>query len=100
MEKIWYRDMRPAIGQTHGDVIRVALNMGYELVLFSGWSLKDFEANKREILDQREILNAVQDACELNYDFPFIDSFSVEPTKKLTFDENAIQNLLQDLVSL
>jgi hypothetical protein len=79
MKPVFYTHIRPAIGQTVVDVIRRAHTLGYEMMTFAGWTDADLGPSgmpgprRAEAKANGELIRAIQDACELDGDWPHIE---------------------------
>jgi hypothetical protein len=84
MKPVLYTHIRPAIGQPVLDVIRRAHSLGYELILFAGWTDADLGPSgmpgprRDDAKANGDSIRAIQDACEIDGDWPCIEQ-SAEP---------------------
>lgn len=75
---VFYTSIRPAIDQTEFTVIRMAHVLGYEMVPFTGFTDIDIGPSGmhgpkyNEASVNRRRIKQIQDACEINNDWPLI----------------------------
>ena len=69
LEPVFYREIRPADGQRIDEVIRIAHNLGYEMIPFNGWDNQDIGApgnrgpHYDEVVINRKRCGEIQDAA-------------------------------------
>ncbi|HBG07681.1 MAG: hypothetical protein A2075_09155 [Geobacteraceae bacterium GWC2_58_44] len=89
LKPVFYTQIRPAIGQTEGEVIRAAHALGYDLVAFEGYSDTDlgmpgnrgakWAESQKNLCAANEIQNACVVHSEDGDDWPHIIATKESP---------------------